>query len=258
MYKCFSLLSEMIHEVSESNPIIYVPNAGNWGDALIREGTLKFFRDHSIKYLEIPFFNTFWTNIIKTPLIEKFVRDSVLVYGGGGAWYKTFNSGANFVYHIHQYFKSVIVLPTTLMTPLKTDNVIYYCRDNFDSKLYYPNAVFCHDMAFYLNDIRLKEEGTGKGDGYFFRKDEESSQQLFVPESNIDISSLGNEMTPISPFISKLNEYSTIHTDRLHVAITACLLNKQLYFYSGSYYKNEAIYHSSIENYFKKVEFVKK
>lgn len=258
MYKCFSLLSDMIHEVSESNPIIYVPNAGNWGDALIREGTLKFFRDHSIKYLEIPFFNAFWTKIINTPLIEKFVKDSVLVYGGGGAWYKTFNTGAYFIYHIHHYFKSVIVLPSTLMTPLETDNVIYYCRDNFDSKLYYPNAIFCHDMAFYLNDIFLKEECEGKGDGCFFRNDKESSQQLFIPESNIDISSLGNEMTPISPFISKLNEYNTIHTDRLHVAITACLLNKQLYFYNGSYYKNEATYHSSIENYFKKVEFVKK
>lgn len=256
MYKHFKQLSDIIHEVSEPNPIIYVPNVGNWGDALIRESTLKFFKDHSIKYLEIPFFNRFWTNIINTPLIEKFIKNSVLVYGGGGAWYKTFNSGAQFISHIHQYFRNVIVLPSTLMIPLKTDNVIYYCRDRFESKLYYPNATFCHDMAFYLNDIFFKEEG--KGDGYFFRKDEESSQQLFIPESNIDISSFGNEVTPISPFISKINEYETIHTDRLHVAIIACLLNKQLYFYNGSYYKNEATYHSSIENYFKKVEFIKR
>ena len=84
---------------------------------------------------------------------------------------------------------------------LDSADVTFFCRDLYESKQYCSQAFFCHDMAFYLNDIFFKEEG--KGDGYFFRKDEESSQQLFIPESNIDISSFGNEVTPISPFFSK-------------------------------------------------------
>lgn len=254
----FELLKDTIKELSHNEPVIYVPNGGNWGDALIREATLMFFADNSIAYYEIPPHNLFWTVQIKTSFIEEFLRDKVLVYGGGGAWYQTFGFGASFVGNYYQYFRKVIVLPSTLMKSIEAKNTTFFCRDHFESKQYYPDAKFCHDMAFYMKDALQKSSSKGNGSGYFLRYDEESSNQLLIPESNIDISSFGNEVTPIIPFISKINEYSIIHTDRLHVAITACLLNKQLYFYKGSYFKNEAVYHSSIKNNFENTLFFNK
>ena len=41
-----------------------------------------------------------------------------------------------------------------------------------------------------------------------------------------------------------------IHTDRLHVAILACLLHKRVHFYKGGYFKNEAVFRSSMRDYF--------
>ena len=37
-----------------------------------------------------------------------------------------------------------------------------------------------------------------------------------------------------SPFIKKIDEFDIIHTDRLHVAILACLLHKRVHFYKGA------------------------
>ena len=45
--------------------------------------------------------------------------------------------------------------------------------------------------------------------------------------------------------------------DRLHVAILACLLHKRVHFYNGGYFKNEAVFRSSMRDYFDDV-FMKK
>lgn len=45
--------------------------------------------------------------------------------------------------------------------------------------------------------------------------------------------------------------------DRLHVAILACLLHKRVHFYKGGYFKNEAVFRSSMRDYFDDV-FMKK
>ena len=74
---------------------------------------------------------------------------------------------------------------------------------------------------------------------------------------NMDISLWGNEITPIAPFIKKIDEFDIIHTDRLHVAILACLLHKRVHFYKGGYFKNEAVFRSSMKDYFDDV-FMKK
>ena len=71
-----------------------------------------------------------------------------------------------------------------------------------------------------------------------------------VSGNNMDISLWGNEITPIAPFIKKIDEFDIIHTDRLHVAILACLLHKRVHFYKGGYFKNEAVFRSSMKDYF--------
>ena len=92
---------------------------------------------------------------------------------------------------------------------------------------------------------------------YFFRTDRESLGKQNYIALNMDISLWGNEITPIAPFIKKIDEFDIIHTDRLHVAILACLLHKRVHFYKGGYFKNEAVFRSSMKDYFDDV-FMKK
>jgi len=253
MWKKFEMLANEIHKITKGELAIYVPNGGNWGDAFIREATLKFLNDNSISYIEIPFNNMFWLQL-ENDLLKKFFEDKVLIYGGGGAWCSNYYSGAYLVNRIHPFFKKVIVLPSTLQVQIKTKNVIYFCRDRYESKKNYPKSTFCHDMALYMTG-KIKNTIINKKNGYFFRLDKESTLKIKIPDNNIDISSFGNEMTPIIPFIAKINEHEIINTDRLHVAIAACVMDKKLNFYEGAYYKNEAVFKSSIVNYFKNVSF---
>lgn len=253
MNEYFILLANKIVESSCGKTIIYVPNGGNWGDGIIREATLKFFNDFSIEYHELPFVNRFWKEYIRMPLIKEYLSDKVLIFGGGGAWYPIFSSGYNFVNYYHKFFKHTIILPSTLMLRLDSPDITFFCRDLYESKQYCPQAYFCHDMAFYFsNKISPEYLCTGQT-GYFFRTDEESIGKQDFQGSNMDISLMGNEITPIAPFIKKINEFNIIHTDRLHVAILACLLHKKLHFYKGGYFKNEAVYKSSMEDYFDNV-----
>ena len=45
MHKEFLLLEEVIKEKCENGPVYYLANPGNFGDSLIRYGTIKFFKD---------------------------------------------------------------------------------------------------------------------------------------------------------------------------------------------------------------------
>lgn len=101
-----------------------------------------------------------------------------------------------------------------------------------------PKHFFCHDMAFYLFDKITSENLSTEQTGYFFRTDRESFGKQNYIALNMDISLWGNEITPIAPFIKKIDEFDIIHTDRLHVAILACLLHKRVHFYKGTCWRN--------------------
>lgn len=46
-------MEETIKNLCGSQPVYYFANPGNWGDGLIRAGTIKFFNDIGLKYKEI-------------------------------------------------------------------------------------------------------------------------------------------------------------------------------------------------------------
>lgn len=255
MENCYESLAHSILVTSQGASIIYVPNGGNWGDAVIRESTLKFFQDFAIHYHELPFINIFWRTYIQSSIMKDYLADKVLVFGGGGAWYPVYSSGYHFVLSFHRFFKHTVILPSTLMLSIDSSDITLYCRDQYESRQSCPQAIFCHDMAFYMKNKLGPISVADKQNGYFFRTDKESSGKMGLPIDNLDISLLGNEMTPIDPFINKINEYDNIYTDRLHVAIVACLLSKKVYFYKGKYFKNEVVFKSSMENHFKNIYF---
>ncbi|MEK8015635.1 MAG: polysaccharide pyruvyl transferase family protein [Candidatus Parabeggiatoa sp.] len=240
MRKEFFLLENIIKHTCGNDKVYYLPNSGNWGDALIRYGTLKFLRSVGIQHTELKSFHD------AAELIE---TESVLIFGGGN-WH---NEGAiQILRNIHQYFHAIIVLPSTYEERYSLANTVFFSRDLHDSKVHMRDAPFCHDMAFYIDPIPSVKKSTT---GYFFRTDKGSSGNLEIPAENSDISLKGSHLSSVYPFIDSISQYGIIHTDRLHVTIAGCLLGQEVHLYPNSYFKNKAVYLSSIEGYYDNVFF---
>lgn len=89
-----------------------------------------------------------------------------------------------------------------------------------------------------------------------FRTDGEKTA-FPLPSDNIDISevfALGTETDVVikessSRFLQYINQFQTINTNRLHVAISATLLGKKVNFYPNNYFKCQAVYNYSLRDY---------
>ncbi len=252
MRERFRILQDTIKKTCGRDPVYYFPNRGNWGDGLIRHGTLKFFNDININFKELTVNDYKEIAKKKKSWHSLFKKKSTFIYGGGGAWCKLWNHSIDYVSEIKRQFK-IIVLPSTYETSYSNPNTIFFCRDTNESQQNMPGAIFCHDMAFYIGkSIRAKK---GSGSGYFYRGDKESSTKIHIPSSNNDISLKGNHLSDPAGFFEEINKFSVIYTDRLHVAIAACLLEKETHLNIGSYFKSRAVYMSSMKNYFDNIYF---
>lgn len=96
----------------------------------------------------------------------------------------------------------------------------------------------------------------GKGVLNAFRSDKETKLKSF-PISNNDISYNGYATKPLDEFIAVLQQYTQVNTDRLHVAIGATLLGKQVQLFPNSYHKNKAVFDYSLRK-FPNIVFIKK
>ncbi len=225
-------------------------NRGNWGDGLIRQGTLKFFHDIGFHYYELSSRKGRLTQLVNNymPLLFK----STLIYGGGAGWTTLWQKSFEAINNIASSYREVIVLPSTYEKRANFSNITYFSRDRFESLKAVPEAIFCHDMAFYLE---WQSAGKGTGEGFFFRQDKETSGRIPIPPGNLDISAQGNHLTPVRPFFEAIDRYREVHTDRLHVAIAGCILKKEVHLYPGSYFKNKAVYLSSMQGVYENIHF---
>ncbi|MFH0756864.1 MAG: hypothetical protein V2B15_06230 [Bacteroidota bacterium] len=240
----FRSTAEILTEWIGPSKIYFLSNLGNWGDGVIRYGTIRF----------LTWFHLDFEEIISREDIEKNrsnFSDSVLLYQGSGAFCKLWDH-SGLIQHLGEIFRSLVILPSSYELPLSTPNTLYFCRDIYESKQMMPESIFCHDLAFFIQDI---ETPSGNGTGYFFRTDIESSKTIPIPENNIDISLQGTQFSPARPFFIKIAQFEEIHTDRLHVAIAGSLLNRTVHLYPGSYFKNKAVYLSSMKEYYPKTVF---
>ena len=255
MEKSFQDLEKVLKEICKGRPVYYIPNPGNWGDGLIRYGTLKFFKKINLDFKEVSIkeLNHIESETNHKSWFPVFQKKPVVIYGGGGAWCKLWNHSTKYINKLQNKY-NVIVLPSTYESTYVSHNTIFFTRDKFESKQNMPQATFCHDMAFYIGDDFLSDMES-EGTGYFFRTDKESADQINIPSENHDISLDGNHLSDVPLFFESINQFSVIHTDRLHVSIAAALLKKEVHLYPGSYFKNKAVYLSSIKGRFKNVIF---
>lgn len=175
--------------------------------------------------------------------------------GAGGAWNPHYDEGYRTIQRIQNRYRSVIVLPSSYDRPCAFEGVTLFRRDQDQSAQNAPQSIFCHDMALYLEPLQMKRPTTHGGVAYCFRTDAESAQQHGLPPNNMDLSRMGNHYSDVYPLFEQLARYSTVYTDRLHIAIASCLLGLEVHFVGGSYFKNRAVFEASLQPYFDRVYF---
>jgi len=248
-------LADAIREAARGRPLVHVPNPGNWGDALIAEGARSFFRAFGLSVREVSLKSLRRRPWLRARLAGR-GRVPLLLYGGGGALAGRYPKHLSGVSAVLEAVGRAVLLPSTFGEgsaglPLPPGAVAFR-RDHFESREHLPAARFCHDMAFFLEPDSVRPR---RKVGYFLRQDVERIVDAPQPTDNRDISREGRHDTPIEAFFQAVGEAETLHTDRLHVAIAGALLEREVHFYPGVYFKNEAVYRSSLEPHFPNVRF---
>lgn len=241
----FEGLAEHLWKLGRRSRLFFLANQGNWGDSLIRAGSLKFFKDYGFDVVELDLHHRrSWPK-------WAFLQDT-LIYGGGGGWCSLWDHSATILQDRRRSFRRIVVLPSSYEHAYAIEHTTFYCRDRYESLCAMPDATFCHDMAFYLGP---QASSAGEGVGYFFRTDRESLGRFQLPDGNCDLSLEGDHRTDPSGFFDRIARFQVIHTDRLHVGIASCLLGRELHLYPGKYFKNKAVYLSSMLGHFDHVSF---
>jgi hypothetical protein len=220
----YDALAEELQSLARHSALVYLPNASNWGGALTREATRRFFHQRSIRVREIARLN----------IAECFgaaVQRATLVYGGGGAWSELYPGGLNTVRRALRWFRRVVVLPSSYGLPVDLPRCQLWARDRANSLRHAPTARFCHDLGFSLESLPAPTPTSPRGD--FFRSDAlAGTPDGLASGREPDFSTHGSQDTPLRPFLDEIARHAEIHTDRVHVAIAACLLGRPCHVYA--------------------------
>lgn len=256
--------------------IVFIPNPGNLGDALICAATVQSFEQFGIAY-----------SVFSS--LSAHCADFVYVYGGGGNLVPYYDQCAGVLRDLSSLKAEVIVLPHSCHGDVAAEvissfggNLSVWARERasygFLSSL--PgscNRGIWHDLALELrlSDRRLRFfqvfnnlsrlAGAGVRELFAFRGDCESvgglcndfggnvdlpdvlgkisSVDMGVGLSSLDVNSL---FCSVSWFLAYIDLFKVVRTDRLHVSIGALLLNKNVFLYDNSYGKCRAVYDYSL------------
>ncbi len=240
----FTLLRDLLLDAADGGTVHYVPNPGNLGDGLIRVATLRFLADAGIDFIDHPEgFSPSWAAACS---------QDTLIYGGGGAWCRLWSHSLDVIRAAEPLFRRVVVLPSTFEIGLDGTRAVLFARDRLDSLAAAPRARFCDDMAFYLAPPTAPP---GEGTLNCFRRDREGVFRYLPRRGNRDLAARGTHLDDPAQLFDALAGSARVRTDRLHVAIAAALLGKRVQLHAGSYFKNRAVFQSSLEPHFDRVRF---
>jgi exopolysaccharide biosynthesis predicted pyruvyltransferase EpsI len=238
----------------KNKTIVYVPNPGNVGDAIISYVTRKLFLENEIKF--------------KVQDFKGAVNDKIVFYGGGGALIDRYKNAINYIKNNVNKSKEFVILPHTINAysnffKKAPKNLKIFCREKTSYNILYnlvshkENLFLSKDLAFYLQVKPQKGTGTLN----CFNSSVEGTK---IPaQRNLDISAQwlnswvrGKDVKKATRiFIKCIKQYHRVRTNRMYVAIVAALLNKQVSFYPNNYYKCNAVYEFSMKE-FKNVRFI--
>lgn len=135
------------------------------------------------------------------------------------------------------------------------------------SKLFSDKNIPVFDQVlrtFRLNQTKAQfRDRLASTELYCFRTDGEKTD-IAIPASNIDLSDVfefGVETKDVAYLSTRevlafLGQFKTIHTNRLHMAISGALLGLDVRFYANNYYKCRAVYEQSLKDKFPNVRWI--
>ena len=266
--------------VAVGRRIIFIPNPGNFGDALICAAAIQGLEKAGINY-------SVFSSI--TAHDARFVY----VYCGGGNLVPYYNNCASVLRDLSSVGAEVIVLPHSCYGPAAAEVISTYKgkltvwareRVSLEFLLSVPGNFSYgleHDLALNLDitDKRLHQflmfdklaglAGIGASELLAFRGDCEAISNRNVNwDLNIDISNnlgyvsktdlgfgatfldVNSLFNSVSWLLAYIRLFGIVRTDRLHVAIGALLLRKKVVLTDNSYGKNKAIYEYSLRERF--------
>lgn len=222
---------------------------GNYGDSLIWHGTKILLSSLNISEKNV---------VISSPKYN-----NVLFIDGGGNLVDYYSDVKNFLTKKSSLYDEIIILPHTIFGKKQIEvlnnissKLAIFCREKVSAeflgdRLTNGKVYLWHDCVFYN---KFSPAPSGKGILRAFRSDKESIL-CALPELNNDLSYKGYATKPLNELIDLLQKYEQVNTDRLHIAIGAMLLGKQVRLFPNSYYKNKAVFDYSLKR-FPNISFV--
>lgn len=238
------LLSEILPELLKGERLVqYIANPGNTGDAVIAHGTAEVFSSLGLELVD---------------------DSSTLLIAGGGNLIPRYHNLRKILESLPRRGKRIIILPSTANGCFgllgEFEDLTLLAREAVTWQLAREagvNAILCHDAAFDV-DYSPWDNDPGADSRqvlWNFRKDGESAGGSGRHKvGNRDLSEeFGNRMWDFasakeasSRFISEINRYRNVHTDRLHVALVAACLGKAVFLHPNDYHKNRSMFENSL------------
>lgn len=261
---------------NEGGKIVYIPNPGNLGDGLICAATIQQFVKNSIEYIvfkkELKHkkdycyvyagggnFNSIYTQAkqILSELSEYSADVVMLPHScfGVDAEIKSYSGDLRIYAREH--------LTTKYLETVKSPNLTFRIYDDVAFSLDTEDPLLYNYQVFKKLFQDCKKEGACLK---AFRKDSEGrfTKTLALEPGNIDLS-VAWPKTPwlskgfssyylepsllfnsVSWFLSYVDMFDEIHTDRLHVSVAAFLLKKKAFIYDNNYGKVKSVYEYSM------------
>ena len=281
----FSNLAEVLLRYRDDK-IVYVPNPGNVGDALIAFGAYLLFERLGLD--------------VENGRKDAVYPGRVVIFGGGGAMIGRYPDADEFLRNNHAVCKALVLLPHTvraygdLLSTMDARCTIFareqptmafiqtHCTGGAQTML-------GHDLAFFVsrNDLMTEPWDLGRLNSpelrlswarmvakFFvlsriksrhlniFRLDDERTD-VDVPDFNYDVATYfwpGDLSRPAAANALKMlrlvmDMFKTVETNRLHMTVMAGLLGKPVVMRDNNYGKNSSIYTQSIDGYFPNITF---
>lgn len=264
-------LEEFLYRIKQDtkNEKVYLLlSDGNKGDGLILEGTRTLLAKVGID------------PVILQPLIcPKELNGKVLLIIGGGAFNPAYDTMSNIVPSYLTHFDKIIILPSSFDLTSKNafeliknapKHLIIFCREKISYSAvlshakYKENIKLAPDTSLYIDWAKYKKEiKDSNGILVAIRTDNEQlpCKKIFIAEwilkmfkiinyTNVlfDDASLG-PASEWKELIKEISPFSTVVTNRAHVAIAATMLGKKTIIFANVYHKVRAIYDYSLCNY---------
>jgi exopolysaccharide biosynthesis predicted pyruvyltransferase EpsI len=291
----YKQINDYLRELASESDIVYCPNGGNAGDALIASATYELFAKAGLSF-------TLFDPAHFKP------EGKILIYGGGGNLVSLYPDARRIIERYHRHVRRLILLPHTIqgheeLLKALGPNVDLWTRETISCDYVKrttsgPRLFQADDLALSLTPARYLDTQANwcallrRYENSYYRKmrwsitllrekarqrlspantkmlsafrcDKERPHQT-LPRGNIDVSRLlkckhptPEQATCTTQMLFRfLNAYQEVETDRLHIAIAAALLDKRVKFYSNSYYKCEAVYRYSLAERFPQITWM--